>query len=450
MQTLSSYLLESEALDEQQLHSRFEAVCEVINSWLTDKGATDPTQSSGEFRSLTNDGDGRFNREKVSTSLGLLEQIRLVERTRSGQTFTTRLATTAFNGKLSIYCSLAVENISSVVAPLPNDPRCPAIVRTLLGHSLDWRLNGTPLGSSVPQVLYGDLNGQRLADEIRQVGRAIPIVVVAEVEGETLWPRLAENLAYDLAALAHVVRVDDDATWALTDKLGKSQSCYLGAVRLYWPAQKGANGEPYFNSTVWTASALLSNDSDGKGLNRFRATLRRLVMSTSSLSITPPRSIREIHEAVSRQRLEDLKSRLVADSEEVKIAHLYITENQNLKAQIEQLEAELGRTAARAEAAEHALSQLKAPDVTDDEQTSSAEERSAPNSGDIRFYKKIHSKGAYDILVEVDDCGHTSWQSSNKADKARKGLERLTGRNDWKSLQHCGSCTGGGMWKVRW
>lgn len=450
MQTLSSYLLESEALDEQQLLSKFEAVCEAINSWLTDKGATDPTQGSGEFQSLTNDGDGRFSRERVSTSLGLLDQIKLVERTRSEQTFTTRLATTVFNGKLSVYCSLAVENISSLVAPVPNDPRCPAIVRTLLGHSPDWRLNGTPLGTSTPQVLSGDLDGQRLADGIRQVGRAIPFVVVSEVEGETLWPRLAENLAYDLAALAHVVRVDDDATWALTDELGKMHSCYRGAVRLYWPARKGADGEPYFNSTVWTASALLSSDRDGKGLNRFRAMLRRLVMSTSSLSITPPRSIREIHEAVIRQRLENIKSRLAANSEELEIARLYITENQDLKAQIEQLEAELARTSARAETAEHALSQLKAPEVTDDEQASSTEERREPNSGDIRFYKKIHSNNAYDILVEVDDCGHTSWQGSNKADKARKGLERLTGRGDWKSLQHCGSCTGGGMWKVRW
>ena len=450
MQTLSTYLLESEALDEQLLLSRFEAVCEAINSWLTDKGATDPTQGSGQFRSLTADGEGRFKRERVSTSSGLLEQIRLVERTRSGQTFATRLATTAFNGKLSVYCSLAVENVSSVVAPVPNDPRCPAIVRTLLGHSPDWRLNGTPLGTSVHQVLYGDLNGQRLADEIRQVGRAIPIVVVSEVDGETLWPLLAENLAYDLAGLAHVVRIDDEATWTLTDELGKLHSCYRGAVRLYWPARNGADGEPYFNSTVWTASALLSNDSDGKGLNRFRATLRRLVMSTSSLSITPPRSIREIQDAVIQKQLEVLKSRLAAGSEELEIARLYITENQDLKTQIEQLEAELARTAARAETAEHALSQLKAPDLTDDEQTSTTEERGEPNSGDIRFYKKIHSKGAYDVLVEVGDCGHTSWQSSNKADKARKGLERLTGRNDWNSLHHCGSCTGGGMWKVRW
>lgn len=450
MQTLSTYLLESDALDEQQLQIRFDATCEAINSWLIDKGATDPAQGIGEFRSLTTDGDGRFNRDRVSAPSGLLEQTRLVERTRSGQTFTTRLAATAFNGKLSVYCSLAVENISSVVAPVPNDPRCPAIVRTLLGHSPDWKLNGTPLGTSVSDVLYGDLGGKRLADEIRQVGRAIPIIVVSEVEGETLWPRLAEDLAYDLAALAHVVRIDEDATWTLTEELGKLHSCYRGAVRLYWPPRNGADSETYFNSTVWTASALISKDIDGKGLSRFRATLRRLLMSTASLSITPPRSIREIQEAEIRQRLETLRSRLAEDSEELEIARLYISENQDLKAQIEQLEAELARTAARAETAEHALSQLKSPDVTNDEQPSSDDERSEPNPGDIRFYKKIHSKGAYDVLVEVDDCGHTSWQASNKADKARKGLERLTSRNDWKNLQHCGSCTGGGMWKVRW
>lgn len=450
MQTLSTYLLETDALHEQQLEHRFDVVCEAISGWLINKGVEDPAQSSGDFRSLTADGDGRFNRERLSPSTGMLEQTILIERSRSGQTFTTRLVTTALNGKLCVFCSLAVENISSVVAPVPNDPRCPAIVRTLLDNFSDWKLNETPLGTSKPDILGGDSGGRKLANDIRQVGRAIPIIVVSEVEGETLWPRLSEELGYDLAALAHVVRVDDDATWALTDELGKLHSCYRGAVRLYWPPRKGEDGEPYFNSTVWTASALLSNDSDGKGSNRFRAMLRRLLMSTASLSITLPHAVREIRNAVLQDRLEKLKSRLAADSEELEIARLYTKENEDLKAQIEQFEAELARAVARAETAEHALGQFKAPDLTDDDQTSSIQEQGEPSPGDIRFYKKIHSKGNYDVLVEVDDCGHASWQSSNKADKARKGLERLTGHNHWKNLQHCGSCTGGGMWKVRW
>ena len=451
MQTLSTFLLETDALgEEQQLEHRFDAVCECISDWLVSKGVKDSTQSSGDFESLTRDGDGRFLREKLSPSVGMLEQSILIERSRSGQTFTTRLVATAFNRKVSVFCSLAVENISSLIAPIPNDPRCPAIVRTLLDRFPDWKLNKTPLGTSKPDVQRGDLAGRKLANDIRHEDRSTPIIVVSEIEGETLWPRLSEELGYDLAALAHVVRVDDSAAWALTDELGKSHSCYLGAVRLYWPPRKGADGEPYFNSTVWTASKLLSNDSDGKSLIRFRSMLRRLLMSTASLSISQPHAVREIRNAVIQDRLEQLKSRLAADSEELEIARLYTKENEDLKGQIEQLEEELARAVARAETAEHALSQFKSPEVTDEVQSTSIQEQGEPSSGDIRFYKKIHSKGNYDVLVEVDDCGHTSWQNSSKADKARKGLERLTGRSGWKSLQHCGSCTGGGMWKVRW
>ena len=123
--------------------------------------------------------------------------------------------------------------------------------------------------------MTGDIGGRSLAAEIRDKNRVLPIAVVSEIEGEFLWPRLPHELAFDLAGLAKVVSVDDEATWALTDEVGKLHSCYRGAVRLYWPPRSRSHGEVYFNSTVWTASVLLSNDHDGKGLGRIRSTLRR-------------------------------------------------------------------------------------------------------------------------------------------------------------------------------
>jgi hypothetical protein len=76
---------------------------------------------------------------------------------------------------------------------------------------------------------------------------------------------------------------------------------------------------------------------------------------------------------------------------------------------------------------------------------------SEPIAGETRFYKKVHSRETHDVLVRVTDCGHNRWQSAHKADKAKKGIAKLeNGRSDWKNVQHCASCTGGGMWKVRW
>lgn len=73
-----------------------------------------------------------------------------------------------------------------------------------------------------------------------------------------------------------------------------------------------------------------------------------------------------------------------------------------------------------------------------------------PKKGEVRFYKKLGSGGGRDKLVRVNGCRHRSWQPAKKADQAKKGIARLEDRDDWKTLQHCGSCCGGGMWRVEW
>ena len=451
MQLLSAYLLESATLSDEAIAARYALVREDIAEWLrVDKEVDDPWAASGDFESLTKDGSGSFTRQQTVVPAGSLEEVRLDEFTRSGQIFTTQIAVVSHGRRLRIYCTLNVANSESVVAPLPIDPRCPSIVRTLLARSSDWQLNSSQLPPAQPSPMTGDIGGRSLAAEIRDKNRVLPIAVVSEIEGEFLWPRLPHELAFDLAGLAKVVSVDDEATWALTDEVGKLHSCYRGAVRLYWPPRSRSHGEVYFNSTVWTASVLLSNDHDGKGLGRIRSTLRRTLMSTAALSITPPPAIREIQDASSRIRIEELERQADPNSAELAEARRYARENQDLKAKVEQLQGELAKASARASAAEHALTQLKAPPLDTEAQLEAESAATEPDPGEARFYKKTHSKGAYDVMVQVDDCGHTSWQASNKADKAKKGIEKLLERNDWKSLQHCGSCTGGGMWRVRW
>ena len=74
-----------------------------------------------------------------------------------------------------------------------------------------------------------------------------------------------------------------------------------------------------------------------------------------------------------------------------------------------------------------------------------------PKKGELRFYKKVSSGGGRDKVVQVQGCRHRSWQPAKKADQAKKGIAHLEGgRSDWKTLQHCGSCEGGGMWRVQW
>ena len=74
-----------------------------------------------------------------------------------------------------------------------------------------------------------------------------------------------------------------------------------------------------------------------------------------------------------------------------------------------------------------------------------------PKAGEIRFYKKRFSTQGHDIMRRVGDCGCNNWEGSHSADKARKGIAKLeNNRDDWRTMQHCASCTGGGMWRVKW
>jgi hypothetical protein len=56
-----------------------------------------------------------------------------------------------------------------------------------------------------------------------------------------------------------------------------------------------------------------------------------------------------------------------------------------------------------------------------------------------------------DVMIRTKNCDHNKWQNGHTADKAKKGIaKKENGRADWQTIQHCGGCTGGGMWRVRW
>src|SRR5690606_38511189 len=110
------------------------------------------------------------------------------------------------------------------------------------------------------------------------------------------------------------------------------------------------------------ASTLLSMDHDGKGLVRFRSAIRRAVMSVAALTVEPPSTIRQIQNFYARQRLQELEARANSNTEELELARLYVEENEELKAEVEQLKADLSALSGRAEVAEYALAQIKSKD----------------------------------------------------------------------------------------
>ena len=199
--------------------------------------------------------------------------------------------------------------------------------------------------------------------------------------------------------------------------------------------------------------------------------MRTIVLRASAASVVRPGEIDDIRGAAARSEyaalqakasaLEDLRAKASSLAEFKDIAESYAADNDKLRrelaardTELDQLRDAMQRLEADKQALLFQLGQAKATSETVEVEPDAPEEDEAdlpPTPGEVRFYKKTHSKQTYDVLVRVGDCGHTAWQSAAGADKAKKGLARLLGdHREWKSLQHCGSCTGGGMWKAQW
>ncbi|HEX7152400.1 MAG TPA: hypothetical protein VF618_13005 [Thermoanaerobaculia bacterium] len=448
MQTLANYLLVAENADSARVTGIRTSSFNVIDSWLREKGVADPSVESGTFASLTPGATGTYERRLSSGEGATLTQIRLEEPARTGQTFLTMVTVVAAATKISIYVRLTVRNSEAVIAPVVTDPKCPWVVRRLFEVTDLWTFGGRELPLPLPRAMNGETGGTALADLILSPNRNIPLLVVSEIEGQAVWPRIANDLAVDLTALAAVVTVDEDGAWALTNKLGRAQSCFNAGIRLYWPVREETSGA-YTHGRLWTASTLLSNDRDGRGALRLRTTVRRMVMAVAALTIEPPPEIDTILSYAARQRLRELEARDASHSEELEIARLFLSDNEQLRNELAETKRELAHWSSRAEAAEYALDQRS--DAVDAlEGADDNAEPSPPMAGEIRFYKKLGSTPNHDVFVQVTSCGHSAWQASNKAEKAKKGLRKLLGDEDWKALHHCGTCTGGGMWRVRW
>lgn len=449
MQILSAYQFEVAGLDAGESGALLNQIGGVVESWLRSKGATSTDVESGSFVSKTKGApDGSFQRRVSRGTSGTLHEIHLQEPTFNGQTFITSISWLSSENKVSVYSTLTVMNSSASVAPIFTDPKCPSVVRNIISLRSDWSFGGYPLAPPTPSLLSGNEAGRKLADKILDPHRTLPVLVVSEIEDQPLWEGLEDSLAFDLSGLAQVVRIDELASWGLTDEIGKLYSCYQGAVRLYWPSSTGSDEHTVPRNTVWTAAHMLSLDDDGKGSNRFRAAIRRSVMSVASLAVEPPTEIRSILNQVSRERLRELEDRANSNSEELELARLFIEENEQLKEQLEAARRESARLAARAETAEHALSQVSSQ--PESPSSGGSIEGDSPAPGEVRYYKKVRNTPSHDVMVLIKNCGHSSWQSAAKADKAKKGVEKLEGRANWEGFYHCGKCSGGGVWKVIW
>lgn len=465
MQKVAAYLLERrDGLDTAEARLRTaRLVREQIESWLRSKGAENPAEG-GVYRAEDRS-DATFSVERAEADTRSWTMYRLEEVSSSGRCFVATVSVTAGSSSVFVYATLEVGGVATKISPIEVDPRCPRLIGQLLDADCRWYHGSSPL-SSLKKV-EGFNRGVELAAELADPDRRVPFVVVSVERGYAALPYLAEKVAYDLAGLANVCTVDPAASWGLTDSLGKALSCYQGGIRIYWP-QFRTTDRPY-KHPLWTAARLLDLSSDPKqARDRICRQLRKMIMRASALSTVRPREIDEIREASRRAEFERLTRAAKSAQDWRELAELYDEENDKLKADIKERDEEIGflqeeitSLEAKVQALLHHLKQaqpdlsLKSiaegeddvePDVVEPDQ-----EQAPPEPGEVRFYKKKYSAPTHDVMMRVADCRHNAWQNAAKADKAKKGIAKLEGgRSDWKTIQHCGTCTGGGMWRVRW
>lgn len=459
MQKVSAYLLERRDGMESLAARASEAarLRSEVEAWLRTKGATE-VGPRGTY--LPEDGSsGVFFTDDATEGDDAWWMVQLREETIEGRIFGAAVSITMARNLVSVYATMEVGSTAPHIMPVPSDPRCPRVVRSLLGLSGRWYRGASTLRSLQP--VTGFEAGETLAAEIEHPDRTVPFVAVSRIGGGVALPELDSKLEYDLSGLANIVVVDEEASWALTDALGDDFACFWGAVRVYWPGFS-RNRDRYSHS-LWTAERLRSIDGDAiVGRELFRRRLRELIFRAAALSIVRPDEIDEIRNAAAKRALGDLRQKAKSLAEFEALADSYASDNDNLRAELALARTQLGDLGTRVAQLEgerqalvdHLRASKAAPDETPTDPVAPVVDHDgagAPAAGAIRFYKKVHSKPTHDVMTRVGDCGCNNWQGAFSADKARKGIAKLEGgRSDWKSMQHCAACTGGGMWRVRW
>lgn len=470
MQKVAAYILErTEDLQQSDARKAEGArLRSVVEAWLTRKGGSPSANSTGTYAAVDGS-DASYLKTEVIDCERSWQIVELTEVTPEGRKFVTSVSVTVGNKNVVVYVTMEVGSVASSITRIKADVRCPNVVRELLALPGNW-YHGASRLRTLSKVDGFDA-GEALAIELQNKDRTIPFVVVSCIDGQPALPKLDERLANDLAGVANVYSIDEEASWALTDILRKPLSTYSGAVRIYWP--QFANGDDPFRHALWTATRLQGIEADPKkSLERIRRQLRTVIMRASAVSVVRPGEIDDIRGSAARAEyavlqakaaaLEELKAKAKSLEDFKEIADSYAADNDQLRRDLasrdnalDELRDELRKAEADKQALLFQLGQAKAPadEVADVEPDAPEQDESdqPPRPGEVRFYKKTHSRPGYDVLVARGDCGHTSWQATNKAEKALKGLERLLGEHsNWKKVEHCGRCGGGGVYRVEW
>jgi hypothetical protein len=329
MRELARYVLESQSDDALE---RWQRTTHRVEQWLVEKGYSGkPDFSLGGGRQATVDS------ADVECSAGRLCTRKLLEEIDGGF-FETTLHVAVSGKDVRVGCTIAAGHGSNRIAPLPVEARCPSVVGRILETGV-WSLGPTPIARTHLAVNGRD-GGKTLVNVLTQTERTLPIVVISTHLGLALHPDLPARMARDLTALALVTVADDEASWYLTSTLGKSLSCYSGAVRLYWPGF--TSSDSVFKHPLWTVQRLLDRtNSVGEAVQAICNSLRRRLMAVSIAALAEPPLIVRIRHTDATERAASSRKQMSDEADYQSLANSYAEENAGLRAEADRLEEQL-------------------------------------------------------------------------------------------------------------
>lgn len=177
--------------------------------------------------------------------------------------------------------------------------RTPRLIRTLVDRG-DAYIGPHRLGIEPTYVDVDDIPG--FVDFLYAATRRFPVIVFSPDPATGELAVRPEVVAHALAGLARVcVLATPDATYALSDQVGKLCSCYNGAVRIYWP-RFADDSDPYFHR-LWMPGAVAEMGAEG-----FAHSLLRFIAAAASFRYVEPEPLRTFRDRLDAARVAAMRA----------------------------------------------------------------------------------------------------------------------------------------------
>ncbi len=263
-------------------------------------------------------------------------------------------------------CTLRLGSASGLSPPAV-EIRSPRFLRDVIAVGLPWRsgIGGERVFAHAFDVGPDEISAlERL---ITSEQRRLPLVLISELDGQTLAGDLHERIAADVCGLAHTVRLSNTASWELTNSLGKEWSCYNGAVRLFWPFRY--NRDNFRSHPLWTLDRIMGRASDPIAAREtFRGMLSRRLIEASTFVADEP-AFSDFDASKLRHEIDEARRSSVADGDYAALEESYAKENDALRKRVEEQASEIQTLQANVESLTIALRSMPSQQEEDSDDT---------------------------------------------------------------------------------